>query len=40
MSKEISDVFVQQIEIQNMKLGDFIYRLLTSLNLIEDNSAS
>jgi len=40
MSKELSNVFVKQIEIQNMKLGDFIYRLLSSLNLIEDRSAS
>jgi hypothetical protein len=40
MSKELSTEFLKQIEIQNQKLGDFINRLLSSLNLVEEKSQS
>jgi hypothetical protein len=39
MSKDISNEFLRYIDIQNKKLGDFIQKLLVSLNLCEpDNS--
>ena len=41
MSKDISNEFLRYIDIQNKKLGDFIQKLLVSLNLCEtDNSDS
>ena len=41
MSKDISNEFLRYIDIQNKKLGDFIQKLLVSLNLCEpENSDS